>query len=156
MGKYLSLLMILFFLSCDKKSDSEDIIKNQDYRDLYIGAYNFKTIYSITSMCYGDDTTPCVDGWKNWGFDTLYFKSTINKLDSNMLYIQFMEKELDGYNDSIILTSEGKILSQTFPNWGHNSFAGRFIGKDSVWLKLNMSGGIGGYETYETIGVKEK
>lgn len=148
--------MILSFLGCDKKNDSEGNIKDQDYRNSYTGIYNFKTIYHITSMCYGDDTTPCVDGWKKWGFDTLYFKSTITKLDSNRLFIEFMEKELDGYNDSIILTQDGKILSPTFPKGGFYYFEGSFISKDSVWLKLNMGGGMGGYETYETIGVREK
>ena len=73
-----------------------------------------------------------------------------------MLVVKFLQKELESYNDTVVIASDGKISCPSFPNWGQYSFEGSYNSYDTVQITINVGGGMGGYETYKTICVREK
>lgn len=149
MKKIAILLNIALIISCER---NDEII---DFRDPYIGTFNFKTIYSITSMCQ-DSLSDCINHWRTWNFDTSYYLGKIEKIDTNRLLMKLTENTIDGYNDTVILSHNGEISCPTFPVGGHFSFNGKYLSIDSVELNIIVGGLMGGYDSYKIYGSRIK
>jgi hypothetical protein len=149
MKKIITFLIIAFILSCEKNNEKID------YRDPFIGTFNFKTAYSITSMCQ-DSMLDCINHWRTWNFDTSNYLSKIEKVDTNRLLMKLTENTIDGYNDTIVLSLNGEITCPTFPIGGHFSFNGKYLSIDSIELNIIVGGLIGGYQSYKINGFRIK
>ena len=152
MKKIIAFYIFISFLSCDK---TNDVNLKSDYRDPFIGTFNFKTIYSHTSMCQ-DSMSDCINHWRTWNFDTSYYLSKIEKVDTNLLLMKLTENTIDGYNDTIVLSPAGEITCPTFPIGGYFSFTGKYLSIDSIELNIVVGGFIGGYDSYIINGLRIK
>ena len=155
--KWYYLLFVIVFLKRKKKDNNQ---ADEDYRKPYTGVFNFTTIKSTVCMCY-DTIPPCINGWKEYDFDTTYYSSNVSIIDSNRLVIQI--------GDGIIgVDDRGNDVSKTFysillndslslPEYplGAGYFKGHYIGYDTIILDIQFGYGIGGYHKYEILGIRE-
>lgn len=150
-------LLILPFLGCEKKDNNE-----ADYRNPYIGIFNFTTIKRTIVMC-NDSSPECIDGWRILNCDTTQYISSISKNDTERIKIQFGD-DIIGVddNDSIInqtifpiISKIGDLTLPEYPKGGHNKFEGSYIGYDTIKINLQFGYQIGGYDEYEIIGIRD-
>jgi len=159
MRKLIFLIVVVSFISCEKKNDSEkeDIIKP------YTGLFNFKTTKIVVSMCDGLSST-CIDGWEEICLDTSYITTNVKEYDTNKLVVQFGNDTIGKTdNDSIItqtihptVSLNGTFSLPNYPIGGHNSFQGYYIGLDTIIISIKYGGLIGMYNKYEVIGIRKK
>lgn len=149
-------LLTLPFLGCKKKDNNKE-----DYRNSYIGTFNFMTIKRTIVMCY-DSSSDCIDGWKEINKDTNNIISDIEKHNTNRIKIQFGDSII-GVNDKgdtiyqtiyPILSINGVLSLPEYPIGGHNNFTGFFKEHDTVEISIQFGYGIGGYDKYEIIGLR--
>ncbi len=149
-------LLTLPFLGCEKKDNNEE-----DYRNSYIGIFNFMTIKRTIVMCY-DSSSECIDGLRVLSCDTTQYSSSISKNGTERIKIQFGVGIIGvDDNDSTITQTIFPIISKIgdltlpeYPRGGHNKFEGSYIGYDTIKINLQFGYQIGGYDEYEIIGIR--
>ncbi|MBN1927652.1 MAG: hypothetical protein JW798_17590, partial [Prolixibacteraceae bacterium] len=132
-----------------------------DYREPYLGEFNFRTIQSTYRMCY-DSLAPCVNGWGVFACDTSYFTSIVEISDTNKLKIQIGEGFFsENSNDSIsktfypILLQNGELSFPYFPTIASKELSGYYIEYDSVIISIKLRYGMGGYNIYDVLGIRK-
>ncbi|MBN1927651.1 MAG: hypothetical protein JW798_17585 [Prolixibacteraceae bacterium] len=154
-SRYL-ILILLFCIGCP----DEPI--EYDYREPYLGEFNFTTTRKAIGMCYNNSDT-CIDGWT---YRIMYIKnltSCIEPLDSNRLTIKFGDDiiGIDDHRDTVsqtitpILLPEGVLSLPEYPP-GAGYFTGNYVGYDTILLDIQFGYGIGGYTRYEVTGIRNK
>lgn len=133
-----------------------------DFREPYIGTFEFKRIRSVIEMC-SDSSETCVDGWAVYFRDTTYLISEVELYQDDQLKIQFGEGQLGTFNDSIInetfyprISSEGELTFEELMNICGRFFNGRFNSYDEIEMNFQYSCGIGIYFDYNVTGLREK
>lgn len=149
---FLSSLLMLY--CCEREVD--------DHRNPFLGEFNFTTISNTKSQCYASSEN-CVNGWMSYNFDTVCIKTCIELNGGNELKIQFGNGVLGQYNDSVYtqiiypeLLPDGNLYLPDYPQGGHNSFDGRFVGYDTLLINFQFGFLIGGYEEYRVIGIRNR
>ena len=136
--KYLAILIFLVLLAgCEKE--------NTDYRDKYIGNYNFVIVTEDWSVTYTH-------------FDTTYFDGSIEKNNNSKdrVYIRFGNSRWVSYGNppqdtcvgteypNPVVNQNGSLI---YPEWSR--FTGAFVNLDSV--KLEMASGGHGFGTIKYV-----
>ena len=151
-------VVFLFAISCEKENPQTE----KDYRTPYTGVFKFTSANSTMVMCY-DTVFPCIDGWKEINMDTNNIVSDVEKYDTNRIKIQFGDSIIgvDDRGDTVyqtiypILSINGDLSLPEYPIGGHNYFTGFFKGHDTVEINIQFGYGIGGYDKYKIIGIRE-
>lgn len=149
MKNYILFLIIVIISGC--KGNDEKF----DYRDQYLGTFNFKTVSSATSMCQ-DSMSDCINHWRTWNFNTSQYLSKIEKIETNRLLMKLTENTISGYTDTLEIAPNGELSCSNFPKGGHYSFNGKYIGIDSINLNINIGGFNGGFQSYKINGYRIK
>ncbi len=158
MKRYFLLPFLMLLLFGCRKECPDDV----DYRQLYVGSFDFMCRKSTMVMCY-DTNIDCVNGWKEQWVYTNYLESYVDLYSSNRVKIQFGDAII-GINvdtdDSIkqtifpILLDNGDINLPEYPIGGHNHFIGKYIGYDTIEINLQYGYSAGGYDKYKVIGTR--
>ena len=148
------ILVILLLYSCEN-----EVV---DSRIPFTGEFNFTTISNNRTMCY-DSSSLCVNGWKNFNFDTTHITTNIELYSKNKLKIHFGNNVLGHRNDSTYneifypeILPDGTLNFPEYPIGGHNRFEGKFIGYDTLKMNFHLGFLIGGYNVYGVTGIRNK
>lgn len=159
MIRYILLAVILFLtVGCGKENTPGE----SDYRTPYTGLFGFTMVKSTMVMCY-DTTFPCNEGWKEIAIDTNFIISFVQIFDTNRVKIHFGDSiiGIDDRGDTVsqtffpILSPNGDFALPEYPIGGHNYFTGFFKGYDTIEMVLQFGYGIGGYDKYKIVGIRE-
>ncbi len=154
----LLVVLSLYTFGCEKGN----VPHEEDFRTPYAGLFKLTTVKSTMVMCY-DTLFPCIDGWKPINIDTNHVINEVEKYDTNRMKIEFGNSIIgvDDKGDTIsktiypIISSNGDLSLPEFPYGGHNSFSGFYKGHDTIEINLQFGYGIGGYDTYKIVGIRE-
>ena len=106
-------------------------------------------------------------GWVEYLIDTSYLTSSVVKVNSDRIKIQFGEGIIGvnlEANDTLTMTVE-PILKENgelefpwaeYPIGGHNHIDGKFVTADTIKLNIKYGYLIGGYDKYQVVGVRAK
>ena len=146
---FLSLLILLFVISCRK-----DEIRINDFREKYYGNFYFKIITESWMLC--QPTT----------YDTSYYNGVIRRYElvdsENDMFSDNDSNENPNEKITIEFIKKGKITSLInengvlIPKAGyHYSHIGEFIHVDTINFNIGGLGGLGGGWAYEVKGIRE-
>ena len=149
---------LLSTIGCCRKGECEE--DENDYRDKYVGPYNFTTHDFVEGGIYPNPWTVCLD-------TTIYFTGTIEKYGKDRLKITFKPdaKEPDwdpnGYIsfpipiDGLIypVVDDEGILSYPEYRCDKGKFEG-FFSNNEVSIKYGQYAGHGGHEEHTIQGIK--
>lgn len=161
MRRYILLLVSIFVIpGCEPETI------NEDYRTPYTGVFKFRSVSSSILMCY-DSTSACVDGWKEINIDTIVVIDKVEPYESNRINIPFTDsmvgvvlggsiQEPIDQNIYPILSTDGQLTLPGYPIGGFNYFTGEYKGHDTIEINIQFGYGMGGYDKYEIVGIREQ
>jgi hypothetical protein len=155
MNKILILLLILIsIIACE-----EEVL---DYRDKYTGNYKFEITYSYPIYVWVDSLQM---NWIYWN-DTSYFYNGFIKKSANSenrILIHWGKDTLCIINNivytqtnEIIVDSSGILSYPEYSIGGHTSLSFPAYLRNDTARFIFESGGLGAYETWNVIGIKNK
>lgn len=143
------IVVISLFMGCTKKKIEQPVVI--DYRETYIGNYNFQIIQFNWMM--GQPPK----------YDTTYYQGNIRTFQHSDIDIDMSSFENDSevdakritihFNNSLYITPEINTTGVfTEKNGYHYGQSGKFTSKDSVDFYIGGLGGLGGGTSYTVHG----
>jgi hypothetical protein len=151
-------IFIIIFNSCEQENVTLNNSNLDDYRSKYCGVFDFIKLHNTVTMI---DT----GGWNYSKFDSSFYSGKVTMIDTNRIKIEFDTIDFlnDVYGKNIlkvhypILSEGGHIQYPEFLMGGHQGIkVYKFIGYDSLIIKFNYGGLVGGYEIYYIVGKRKE